>query len=52
LTAFRDECQADWRELFTVKREIKKQVQLNLDFIRKLADWAMWTTKKNRQLFV
>lgn len=51
LKAFRDECRTGWRELFTVRREIKKQVQLNLDFVRKLADWANWSPEKNLEIF-
>lgn len=51
LKAFRDECRAGWRELFTAQREIKKQVQLNLEFMRKLTDWANWTHEKNLEIF-
>ena len=51
LMAFRNECRAGWRELFKVKRALKKQVQLNLGFIRKIAEWATWTPEKNRELF-
>ena len=51
LKTFRDECQAGWRELFSTRREIKKQVQLNLNFIRSITEWATWTPEKNRELF-
>ena len=51
LMAVHNKCRARWRELFKVKRALKKQVQLNLDFIRKLAEWADWTPEKNRELF-
>lgn len=51
LTAFRDECRAGWRELFTVQHKIKKQVQLNLNFIRSITEWASWTPESNRILF-
>lgn len=51
LTTFRNECRAGWRKLFTVRREIKKPVQLNLDFVRKLTDWANWSLEKNLEIF-
>lgn len=46
LKAFRDDCRAGWRELFSARHEIKKQVQLNLNFIRSITEWASWAPVK------
>lgn len=51
LKAFRDECRAGWRELFSSKRKVQIQVQLNLNFIRSITEWASWTPESNRILF-
>lgn len=47
LRAFRDECRAGWRELFKTPDTIKKQVQMALNFVRSIAEWAAWAQERN-----
>lgn len=49
LQNFRNECRAGWAELF--KKKPAFQEQLNLGFMRKIAEWANWTPEENIDLF-
>lgn len=40
-----------WTKEFRTPRQVRKQTQLNLDFMRQVKDWANWTPKKNKNLF-